>query len=192
MLPIVRRVVTGQSADGVSTFTHVESVEALHRSNDMRWYGVWGWPETPVLPHYDATPYAPASVFPPADGQAMRVNTVVFPAGYGLAPLKAAGPANAADAAYARLAAAQSPGGRRDANGMHATDTVELGFVQAGEICLVQGDGSEVTLRPGDVLVQNGATHAWRNRSDQPCMICFVVIGARQRAASAPTGAGRD
>jgi hypothetical protein len=56
-----------------------------------------------------------------------------------------------------------------------------LGFVFSGGICHIQGDGSQVTLRPGDVLVQNGAVHAWQNRADQPCMVCFVVIGAPRR-----------
>ena len=36
---------------------------------------------------------------------------------------------------------------------------------------------------PGDVMVQNGAKHAWENRGSEPCMICFVVLGTPRRTA---------
>jgi len=39
-------------------------------------------------------------------------------------------------------------------------------------------DGVEVHLKAGDVLVQHGTRHAWRNKSDQPCVL--VVTGARR------------
>ena len=191
MLPIVRRIVTGQSADGAARFTHVEAVEPIRRSNNMQWYGVWGWEEVPSLPHLRSAPYVPRSVFPAANGKAMRINTVVFPARYGLDTPPPAAP-TAADAAYAKLAAASPPGGARGANGMHATDTVDLVVVQSGEISLIQGDGSEVTLRLGDVLVQNGTAHAWKNRTDQPCMICFIIMGAPVRTATASAGEPRE
>ena len=40
--------------------------------------------------------------------------------------------------------------------------------------------GNEVTLAPGDVVVQNGTRHAWRNRSTSPATMLFVLIGARR------------
>jgi hypothetical protein len=39
-------------------------------------------------------------------------------------------------------------------------------------------DGKEVHLKPHDVVVQNGTRHAWRNKSDKPVKIAFVLIGA--------------
>lgn len=30
----------------------------------------------------------------------------------------------------------------------------------------------------GDVVVQRGVRHAWRNNSEQPCAIAFFMIGA--------------
>lgn len=194
MHPPVRRVITGQTSDGESVFTHIEEVEPIRKSNNLEWYGVWGWNTLPTLPYHNDQPYLSGSVFPAPDGKSVRVNTIVFPAGYGFNPADTTtkipdAAQQAADEAYAKLMAAQSPGGRRDANGMHSTDTVDLGFVFSGEICLIQGDGSEVTLRPGDVLVQNGATHAWKNRSDQPCMVCFVVMGTPREESSATSNA---
>jgi hypothetical protein len=37
-----------------------------------------------------------------------------------------------------------------------------------------------VHLVAGDVLVQHGARHAWRNKSDQPCVLAVAVTGARR------------
>ena len=174
MLPTVRRVVTGQTPEGKHIYTHVEEVKALDMGGGAEWYGVWGWDQMPTLPHHDPRPYKPRSVFPTAAG--LRINTVVFPAGFGVkgAELPAVRPAEE----YRRLMAAEPSGGEHDFDvGMHSTDSVDFGFVVSGEITLIQGDGSEVTLRLGDMMVQNGAKHAWENRGTEPCMICFVVLG---------------
>ena len=61
--------------------------------------------------------------------------------------------------------------------GMHRTPTIDFGVVLSGEIWLELDDG-EVHLRPGDCVVQRGTMHAWRNRSDKPCVISFVLIDA--------------
>ncbi|WFU41513.1 cupin domain-containing protein [Bradyrhizobium sp. CB82] len=47
--------------------------------------------------------------------------------------------------------------------GMHTTDTVDYGILVEGEISLELDDGQVVALKPGDVVVQNGTRHAWRN-----------------------------
>jgi hypothetical protein len=36
-----------------------------------------------------------------------------------------------------------------------------------------------VHLRRGDVLVQRGTLHNWVNRGSEPCVIAFVLIGAK-------------
>ena len=66
-----------------------------------------------------------------------------------------------------------------DSSGMHWTNTVDVVVILSGEIGLAQDDGSEVVLRQGDVLVQNGATHAWRPRAE-PCRVCFINLGAER------------
>ena len=40
-------------------------------------------------------------------------------------------------------------------------------------------DDSEVLCKAGDVIVQRGTNHAWANRSDAPCRVCFVLIDAK-------------
>ena len=74
-------------------------------------------------------------------------------------------------------ARAADPATRRHP-GMHKTDTVDYCVVLSGEIWAVLDEG-EVLLRAGDCLVQRGTHHAWSNRSDEPCVIAFVLIAAK-------------
>jgi mannose-6-phosphate isomerase-like protein (cupin superfamily) len=69
-----------------------------------------------------------------------------------------------------------------DNPGMHTTDTVDYGIVLEGEVWLELDDGEQVHLRPHDVVVQNGTRHAWRNKSDKPVKMAFVIIGAHRNA----------
>ena len=62
-------------------------------------------------------------------------------------------------------------------NAMHASRTVDYAFILAGEMVCIFDDG-EITLRQGDVIVQRGTRHAWSNRTDEPAMVGFVMIGA--------------
>lgn len=179
MLPKVRRVVTGQTTDDRHVYTHIEDVAYLEMGGGAKWYPAWGWDALPGLPFQPDGPYEPRSVFPETGG--MRANVVTFPPRFGVKGAEF--PAIAPDPRYQQLQAAVTSGGEHDFDvGMHSTDSVDLGFVFSGEITLIQGDGSEATLKAGDVMVQNGAKHAWENRSGEPCMICFVVLGTNRTA----------
>ena len=61
--------------------------------------------------------------------------------------------------------------------GMHKTDTIDYCVVLSGEIWAVL-DESEVLLRAGDCLVQRGTNHAWSNRTEEHCVIAFVLVAA--------------
>lgn len=67
--------------------------------------------------------------------------------------------------------------------GMHTTDTVDYGILTQGEISLELDDGQVVALKPGDIVVQNGTRHAWRNGGDRPATLIFVLIGANRSNA---------
>jgi quercetin dioxygenase-like cupin family protein len=62
---------------------------------------------------------------------------------------------------------------------MHRTRTVDYAIVMAGEIDMLLDD-SEIHLKAGDVLVQQGTNHAWVNRGTEPCRIAFVLIDAKE------------
>ncbi len=61
---------------------------------------------------------------------------------------------------------------------MHKTRTIDFAVILSGEIYAVMDEG-EVLLKAGDCLVQRGTSHAWSNRSDEPCRIAFVLIDAK-------------
>ncbi|HEY6259884.1 MAG TPA: cupin domain-containing protein [Xanthobacteraceae bacterium] len=62
---------------------------------------------------------------------------------------------------------------------MHRTRTVDYAIVMAGEIDMLL-DESEIHLKAGDVLIQQGTNHAWVNRGTAPCRIAFVLIDAQE------------
>jgi hypothetical protein len=68
-----------------------------------------------------------------------------------------------------------------DNPGMHFTDSVDYAIVLDGEIWLEVDDGKEIHLKPHDIIVQNGTRHAWRNKTDRPTTMAFVLIGARRK-----------
>jgi uncharacterized cupin superfamily protein len=65
-----------------------------------------------------------------------------------------------------------------DAGGMHATATVDYSVVFEGEIWLELDDGETVHLERGDVVVQNGTRHAWRNKGSNSAVMLFFMNGA--------------
>ena len=68
------------------------------------------------------------------------------------------------------------PGG---ASPMHRTNSIDYGIVLTGEVELELDDGVKTLLRPGDIVVQRGTMHLWRNPSDhQTCRMVFVLTEA--------------
>jgi mannose-6-phosphate isomerase-like protein (cupin superfamily) len=63
--------------------------------------------------------------------------------------------------------------------GAHRTATVDYVVVIAGEITMVIG-GREITLGPGDCVVQRGTAHDWENRGSEPCILAGVLLSTRQ------------
>ena len=62
--------------------------------------------------------------------------------------------------------------------GMHRTATMDYEIVLEGTIGLELDDGAEVTLGPGDVVVQNGTRHRWHNRGDMIARVLAINVGA--------------
>ncbi|NHN39146.1 cupin domain-containing protein [Pseudomaricurvus alcaniphilus] len=69
------------------------------------------------------------------------------------------------------------PGGESP---MHRTNSIDYGIILAGTVELELDDGVVETCRAGDVIVQRGTIHLWRNPSKtETCRIIFVLIEAR-------------
>ena len=60
----------------------------------------------------------------------------------------------------------------------HTTSTIDYLIVISGEVTLTIG-GAEVTLGPGDTVVQQGTPHDWHNRGSEPCVMAGVLISTR-------------
>jgi mannose-6-phosphate isomerase-like protein (cupin superfamily) len=63
--------------------------------------------------------------------------------------------------------------------GMHKTRTIDYVVLLSGEVTLLLDKG-EVDLKPFDVVVQRGTSHAWINMGKEPALIAAVLIDAKE------------
>ena len=63
----------------------------------------------------------------------------------------------------------------------HRTRSVDYAIVLSGEVDMLLDD-SQVHLKAGDVLVQQGTNHAWVNNGTETCRIAFILIDAVEPA----------
>jgi naringenin degradation protein FdeH len=61
---------------------------------------------------------------------------------------------------------------------MHRTETLDYVVMVSGEIDLVIDDAT-VHLRAGDVVVQRGTNHAWRNPYAEIARLAIVLVDAK-------------
>jgi naringenin degradation protein FdeH len=61
----------------------------------------------------------------------------------------------------------------------HRTRSIDYAIVLDGDIDMLMDD-TEVHMKTGDVLVQQGTNHAWVNNGTKPCRIAFILIDARE------------
>jgi quercetin dioxygenase-like cupin family protein len=68
------------------------------------------------------------------------------------------------------------PGGR---SAMHRTNSLDYGIVLFGSIELELDDGVVTLIETGDIVIQRGTIHAWRNPSaNTPARVAFVLLDA--------------
>jgi mannose-6-phosphate isomerase-like protein (cupin superfamily) len=171
----VRRVVTGQTADGTSVFATDEVMDPITLSllPGAEFHRLWGSDEVVQLP-VDGQDPAPVQYFPPPHGFRFGFFSLA-PDSQGLPPDLDVG---AALAEMGRKLPGMADVMERDDPGMHQTRTVDFLYIVSGQVVLELDDGAERVLEAGDTVIQNGTHHAWRNRSDEPCMILVVLVGA--------------
>jgi hypothetical protein len=174
---VPRRVVSGVR-DGKSVVISDGPVPNAHHYTSipgMMTSVIYATTATPSLPQDDGE-CAPAGLkVPPAPGET-RLMIVTFPPDTSMARPEF-DPA-AADAEQREFIPGLAELFEADAPGMHRTETVDYDIVLDGEIWLELDDGVTPQLRTGDVVVQCGTRHAWRNTGDRPATMCFVMIGA--------------
>ena len=61
---------------------------------------------------------------------------------------------------------------------MHRSWSIDYAIVLDGEIELQLDSGEVQHLDAGDIVVQRGTNHLWRNPGEEPCRVVFVLIEA--------------
>jgi len=79
-----------------------------------------------------------------------------------------------------------------DNPGMHTTDSIDYVIVVDGEISLELDERMVGPFQCGDIVVQNGTRHAWRNRGNKPAKLVFVFVGAKRGRENLRNGAPVD
>ena len=179
---MIRRLVTGHRAGKAVVISDGQ----VPRSHDFQHIPglatalVWSTPPLPTVPNSGTDPISPQSTFVPTPGET-RLMVLSVP------PLSVAARAFGSPVAVQEslehmtdLAAKME----QENAGMHVTDTVDYAIVLEGEVWLELDDGKQVHLRPHDIVIQNGTRHGWRNKSDKPVKIAFVLVGADRKAAT--------
>jgi mannose-6-phosphate isomerase-like protein (cupin superfamily) len=174
----VRRLVTGQDAGGRSVIVEDERIEPITVAlfPGAEFHRIWGDDRRPTLPS-DGTPPSAPTHFPPPGGYRFGLFT--------MAP-DAEGVTADLDPEVALAEIQQKLPGlidvlEPDGAGMHRTDTIDFNLIVSGEVWLELEDGTEVLLKAGDCVVQNGTRHRWRNPSSAPCVMAVAQIGAARR-----------
>ena len=137
---------------------------------------VWGNPSTPDLREKQRFDRYPESVVPGPGGTSLHF--VTFPPSSVFADPSFDGEA-ARKEALIRLRGLADHFEKEDP-AMHKTNTVDYAVVYDGEIWLELDDAKTVHLKKGDVVVQNGTRHAWRNKGTAPVTMLFFLNGARR------------
>jgi mannose-6-phosphate isomerase-like protein (cupin superfamily) len=168
----VRRVVTGHDTSGKA----IVLIDGAAPNQKVRQTGLvstllWVTDETPADISGDADRASrDIGVPPPPNGSILRV--VDFPP-------EIAGGTKVDNATILRemgVTAGNAP--VRHAH-MHRTRSIDYAIVLSGEIDMLLDD-SEVHLKTGDILVQQGTNHAWVNNGSVVCRIAFVLIDGKE------------
>jgi quercetin dioxygenase-like cupin family protein len=68
----------------------------------------------------------------------------------------------------------------------HRTETIDYIVVLSGRIEMELDEGEAVTMGQGDVMVQRGTYHAWRNPGPEVCRMVFVLVDAEPLGIGEP------
>ncbi|QIB66818.1 cupin domain-containing protein [Kineobactrum salinum] len=175
-----RRIVTGHSLEGKSIVRNDEEVEpiTLPTVPGFESYELWSEKGARFVEHASGTMGAPR-YFPEEDEIIARM-CVFPPNSVYTSDIDMEAAAAEVDLLYPGMLTHFHP----EFPGMHATDSVDIGFLIDGELELELDGGEVVHLIRGSSVVQTGTWHAWHNRSNRPAVAAFILLGAKRRSRS--------
>lgn len=175
---VIRRVVTGTDEDGRSVILSDEAAPNSFRSDTVPGFGaaqIWHALPGPVSNDGDEDPAAAGRtipMYPELGGVVFRVADFPPDTAYGT---------TGRDALFSDIGGSHAREDSVHSNDrhfwFHKTDSIDFAVVLEGEIWMLLDEG-QCLLRAGDVVVQRGTAHSWSNRTDRPCRMAFVLLGA--------------
>jgi mannose-6-phosphate isomerase-like protein (cupin superfamily) len=171
-----RRIVT-RNANGKSVVQSDEQLQAYEFKSVPRYEHtlVWVNPTIPDLREEQRFDRYPDSVVPGPGGTSLHF--VTYPPASVFSDPSFDGEA-ARNEALIRLPGLADHFEKEDP-AMHKTNRVDYSVVYDGEIWLELDNSETLHLKRGDVVVQNGTRHAWRNKGKQPVTMLFFLNGAK-------------
>ena len=161
----MRRVITGVDADGRAVLEVDEPTPTVEFGPGFAVTDLWRVEDPPTSPMDGEAPTSYS--FEPAHGGAV-FRVVTIPPDEVVEASIAAGEKWGRNSPYRRTG---------EDYGLHATATQDYVTVISGRVDLRLPDGDQVRLGPGDVVVQRGAAHAWRNPGPDPLVLHVVMLG---------------
>lgn len=170
----VRRVVTAQLGGQGVVVSDAVAPDIFRIGSGITVIDLWKTTATPTpLENGRNLPDGgPLTLAPPPRGTTFRLTDFPPDPEQGIDAAAAAEIFSTLGAGHASTAASGAPSAL-----MHRTHTIDYGIVLEGEMTLIL-DKEEVVLRPGDVVIQQGANHSWSNRSGKLCRMAFVMVDA--------------
>jgi hypothetical protein len=175
MSPGIRRVVTGHDVSGKAVIASDEVITGSTswvRPGDV-FHRLWGWEVAPTLPDDGSQP-ATHDFYPP-NGGARFVVITLRPDSMGTDPPRVV--VSELVAEFARLLPGAAQYVDRAAPRFHRTPTVDLAVVLSGQVTIELDSGGRATLSAGDILVQNGTSHAWINAGPESAQMGLFITG---------------
>jgi mannose-6-phosphate isomerase-like protein (cupin superfamily) len=177
----MKRIITGHDESGKSIFLSKDGparVVRLENRPGLEFNEMWATDETPNIPvpHEDPT-VGMHSFVPSIGGSRFRYLTIPPETDPKSIPNFDARRKLLLEE-YAQKVPGIGEHFENEDQRMHTTQTIDYGIVLEGEIWLELDDNEAVQLKQGDCVVQNGTRHAWRNKTDENCLMAFIMIGA--------------
>ncbi len=179
-----KRIVTGQRPDGTSYFARVEEVapdfrsDASGPSRRVDVYRMWANDRLPVeLPFLDQAAPLDSNPSPEETPEALRNSSPQpgTPAGLRVSLIKFLPGQSSQDLQ----------------SGLHWHDTFDVQWLVAGELTIGLDDGSEVTMQPGDAVLQHGTNHSWRV-GPEGAIVALYMLGGKRVGVSPPAETKTD
>lgn len=172
----IRRIVTGHDEQGNSVFVSDDYAPRAQSFASIPGHAMaqlWTTPSDPALPEKDRDPTLDgASLIPPLGGTSIAI--------FDIPPDSVMQNPSDRELVFQELGAAL-PGlfdsFEPNHPGMHTTATIDYGIILSGEMWLELDNGQSRLVKAGDIVIQNGTRHAWRNKSEGIARALFVMIG---------------